>query len=295
MSREPEYKDKIEVSLDGRQIFYLFFGGAVIVGVVFVVGVMVGRRVEARGHTDRAHTSASADPLAALDQLESTRPPLGFKAALSGNPTPTDVDKKIETIEKARKSEPPPALDDKRGKKSDKKTDKASDAKKLDKADRTEKPDKKSAKLIEKPSDLDKKPADKPADRPTDRSTDKSIDKSIDNDKSTDKSIDKSAERGRADKAIDGEAVAEVKPDKPKPEAARFTLQLSSFQDKNEAEAFLSTMKSAGFAPYVTETQIAGKGTFYRVRMGSYRSMEAANDAKAELQKSGKTASVMRL
>src|SRR5690606_40443237 len=51
MSREAElYKDKIEVSLDGRQIFYLFFGGAVIVGLVFVLGVMVGRRVEARGH-----------------------------------------------------------------------------------------------------------------------------------------------------------------------------------------------------------------------------------------------------
>ena len=56
-SREPElYKDKIEVSLDGRQIFYLFFGGAVIVGLVFVLGVLVGRRVEARGHLDRAET-----------------------------------------------------------------------------------------------------------------------------------------------------------------------------------------------------------------------------------------------
>ena len=43
MSREADlYKDKIEVSLDGRQIFYLFFGGAVIVGLVFVLGVMVG-------------------------------------------------------------------------------------------------------------------------------------------------------------------------------------------------------------------------------------------------------------
>jgi hypothetical protein len=47
-SREPDlYKDKIEVNLDGRQIFYLFFGGSVIVGMVFVLGVMVGRRVEA--------------------------------------------------------------------------------------------------------------------------------------------------------------------------------------------------------------------------------------------------------
>ena len=38
------YKDKIEVSLDGRQIFYLFFGGAVVACLVFVLGVMVGRR-----------------------------------------------------------------------------------------------------------------------------------------------------------------------------------------------------------------------------------------------------------
>lgn len=34
-SHDPEiYRDKIEVSLDGRQIFYLFFGGAAIVGLV---------------------------------------------------------------------------------------------------------------------------------------------------------------------------------------------------------------------------------------------------------------------
>src|SRR5262245_23580346 len=70
---EPElYKDKIEVSLDGRQIFYLFFGGAVIACLVFVLGVMVGKRVEARAHVDRAGTSAARDPLAALDALDAT-------------------------------------------------------------------------------------------------------------------------------------------------------------------------------------------------------------------------------
>ena len=36
------FRDKIEVSLDSRQIFYLFFGGAVIASLVFVLGVMVG-------------------------------------------------------------------------------------------------------------------------------------------------------------------------------------------------------------------------------------------------------------
>src|SRR4029453_12005559 len=46
----------------------------------------------------------------------------------------------------------------------------------------------------------------------------------------------------------------------------RFTLQLSSFQDKSEAEAFLSATKSAGYQPYLVEADVSGKGTFYRVR-----------------------------
>jgi hypothetical protein len=101
-SREPElYKDKIEVSLDGRQIFYLFFGGAVIVGMVFVLGVMVGRRVEARGHLDRADPSAVTDPLAALDRLERSDH-LSFHGALTGNDAPTDVEKAIGELEKRR-------------------------------------------------------------------------------------------------------------------------------------------------------------------------------------------------
>src|SRR5215510_12944032 len=104
-SHDPEiYKDKIEVSLDGRQIFYLFFGGAVIAGMVFVLGVMVGRRVEARGHLDRADTQAASDPLAALDRLERTDR-LSFHGALTGSGAATDVDKAIGEIER-RRSEP---------------------------------------------------------------------------------------------------------------------------------------------------------------------------------------------
>src|SRR5689334_14148907 len=99
-SHGPEiYKDKIEVSLDGRQIFYLFFGGSVLVGLVFVLGVMVGRRVEARGHLDRADTPAASDPLAALDRLEQADH-LSFHRALTGAATPTDVEKAIGELER---------------------------------------------------------------------------------------------------------------------------------------------------------------------------------------------------
>ncbi|MBL4634795.1 MAG: hypothetical protein JKY56_13055, partial [Kofleriaceae bacterium] len=77
------FKDRIEVSLDGRQIFYLFFGGAVVATLVFVLGVMVGRQVESRTVADTG-ASATLDPLAALDQLESDNK-LSFPAALRGD------------------------------------------------------------------------------------------------------------------------------------------------------------------------------------------------------------------
>src|SRR5262245_43638413 len=127
-SREPElYKDKIEVSLDGRQIFYLFFGGAVIVGLVFVLGVLVGRRVEARGHLDRAETPAETDPLAALDRLERSDR-LSFHGALRGGEAATDVEKAIGELEKRRASGATDKSD--KPEKSDKldKSDKRSDA-----------------------------------------------------------------------------------------------------------------------------------------------------------------------
>src|SRR5207249_3461346 len=83
-------------SLDGSQIFYLFFGGSVIIGLVFALGVMVGRRVEARGHVDAVHTAVTADPLAALDRLEGGGG-LSFQGALRRGESPaSDVEKKVE-------------------------------------------------------------------------------------------------------------------------------------------------------------------------------------------------------
>ncbi|HEY5938228.1 MAG TPA: SPOR domain-containing protein [Kofleriaceae bacterium] len=260
-SRETElYKDRIEVSLDGRQIFYLFFGGAVIVGMVFILGVMIGRRVEARGHVEKARTHAATDPLAALDRLE-TVTPTSFQNTLAGAPDkPDELERAI--AERVKKAGDKPA---------DKQIDKQI-------AKPTDKPaDKSEAK---KPTDAAK--LDKPADKPSDKVADKP------SDKPSDKPVDKIADKP-ADKAADKPAEAK------KPEQ-RFTLQLSSFQDKAEAETFLSAIKAAGYQAYVTEAAVTGKGTFYRVRLGKYASLDAANDAKLDFEtKSKKSASVMKL
>ena len=345
-SREPElYKDKIEVSLDGRQIFYLFFGGAVIVGLVFVVGVMVGRRVESRGHLDRADTQAANDPLAALDRLERADN-LSFHGALTGGEQASDVEKAIGELEKRRAAgkadkgaavspelklaKPEAKPDAKPEGKPEARPGEAKPEVRTDRSEgrseaRAEKLDGKSESVTKAEADKPKAEADKPkADkhdgerrskkhddgsaeaRPEARSEskpDRSEAKRSDarSDKPVTKPDGKSEDRrdaraeGRAE-STEGKARAGTDAKSGTEGKVRFTLQLSSFQDKAEAEAFLSAMKAAGFQANLTEADVGGKGTFYRVRLGSFRSLEAASEAKAEYDKTAKKpAQVMRL
>jgi cell division septation protein DedD len=68
--------DKLELKLDNRQVFFLFFGSAVVACMLFVLGVMVGKRIESRGQAEAA--PALQDPLAALDRAR--QPPAGVAA-----------------------------------------------------------------------------------------------------------------------------------------------------------------------------------------------------------------------
>jgi len=64
------WKDRIEVRLDNRQVFFLFFGSAMVACMLFVLGVIVGKRLESRG---RALAPMVEDPLAALDRFGAER------------------------------------------------------------------------------------------------------------------------------------------------------------------------------------------------------------------------------
>src|SRR5690349_182948 len=66
------WKDKVELSLDGRQIFGLFFGSAVAACLIFVGGVATGKRIGEKAAA--ALAPSSEDPLAALDQLGAADP-----------------------------------------------------------------------------------------------------------------------------------------------------------------------------------------------------------------------------
>jgi len=269
MSREAElYKDKIEVSLDGRQIFYLFFGGAVIVGLVFVLGVMVGRRVEARGHTDRARNAATVDPLAALDRLEGGNG-LSFQGALRGADGPaTDVEKTIAAL---------PKKDDKPAKKDEAKVEVKAEPKPEAKKDEPKLDAKKPDAKPPEPKKDEPKKVDAKAEAKKDEPAKPDVAKKPD---------------PKADVAKKDEPKNDKPVDKPAP---RFALQLASFQDKAEAQAYLDSIKGSGVQAYMSEGSVDGK-QYFRIRTGNYNTVDAANDAKADVQRATKkTAVAVRL
>jgi cell division septation protein DedD len=64
-----------------------------------------------------------------------------------------------------------------------------------------------------------------------------------------------------------------------------WTLQLSAYQEKAEAERFAADLRGKGYAPFVVEATVAGKGTWYRVRMGRFPSKDAAGRYLADFRR----------
>ena len=56
----------------------------------------------------------------------------------------------------------------------------------------------------------------------------------------------------------------------------KYTVQFGSFQQKEKAYALSNKLKKQGYLTHVTTTKIESKGTFYRVRMGSFSTQEEA-------------------
>ena len=100
------WRDKIELRLDNRQVFFLFFGSAVVACMLFVLGVMVGKRIESRGQAaspelqdparrarPRAQAGgrcgacarAAADVPQHADRAEPARPSEGGEARVDGS------------------------------------------------------------------------------------------------------------------------------------------------------------------------------------------------------------------
>ena len=251
MRQETElFKDKIEVSLEGRQVFYLFFGGALVVSLVFVLGVMVGKRVETRAQQGRhAMASAATDPLAALDQL-GPGDQRSFRSALMEGDADPRYDVDIALADKVKVHED------------------AAKAKALAKKAAKEKRAKERAE-----KELAKKAAKEKAAKAKTAKEQAAKEKAA---------KEKAAKEQAAKEQAAKEQAAKAEGKRP----ARFTLQLSSFRERAEADAFHDKLKAAGYAPYVVEANVPDKGVWYRVRLGGYPSYESAIEAKKQFEDS---------
>lgn len=56
----------------------------------------------------------------------------------------------------------------------------------------------------------------------------------------------------------------------------KFTIQLGSYPTLDEAKQFAEGFSVRGYSPIINESQIAGKGTWYRVSLGLFNSVDEA-------------------
>lgn len=322
------WKDKIEVRLDNRQVFFLFFGSAMVACMLFVLGVIVGKRLESRG---RAEAPVIEDPLAALDRFgapASTTPAgsaLAFPRALlnnaplkgehlAGRPTLTTTLPIVSRKAPERTAERP--MERASDKTADKTTDKA--AKSADKAvvaaapfpeapaATHESPARKLA-LVDSPASPAKKASSveaAAAPSPAKKSERTSL---LPHPVATAALPATKPAPVASAAAQKGAALAAAKPATPAahpvppataktvavaaktappvhaPGKGNFLLQLSSFQDRAEADAF--ARRFSGQNAYVVASEVPGKGLWYRVRVGSYGTMKDAAAAKTAFER----------
>ena len=64
----------------------------------------------------------------------------------------------------------------------------------------------------------------------------------------------------------------------------RYTIQVGSYPERNMADEEVRAMKKRGYAAFLVSTEIADKGTWYRVRVGSFSNKQSAEKLAAELK-----------
>jgi len=303
------WRDKIEVRLDNRQVFFLFFGSALVACLLFVLGVVVGKRLESRG---RAVAPEVEDPLALLDKVATTprptqAPPVTFPQALFGGKNGQNGAKKADVkpaepkLTEVSKSEPVPPAEVGKATEAAKKSEASKTASPApDKAPAKSTPGKLMASLDSKPTEpvkpAEAKPiAVKPVAVVTPTGTAKpavpapakpAVPAPAKPSKTTIASAPVAPAPAEATPApsthlpvpVMGAAATDSAKGK-----GRFTLQLSAFQTRAEAEAFAAKFGSE--KTYLVTSEIPGKGTWYRVRVGDFGSLKDATAGKLVFEK----------
>jgi cell division septation protein DedD len=230
-------KEKYELSLDSRQIVTITVASLVVLGGVFMLGVVVGKKLSAEAAPAQQQP---ADLLSQLDQKTDALETVKADAALTfqdelTRKTPTLVAEApvVKPVEAKPAEAPKPA-----------------EAVKPE----TPRPPEEVADLG--PSD-DKGPDPKLSETPR---AEPVVTRTVDAGGAGLKEAFGKVQKAPLEAAADG----------------AWTVQLSAYQDRGEADRFAAGLRDKGYAPYIVEANIPGKGTWFRVRMGRFANKDAA-------------------
>lgn len=79
----------------------------------------------------------------------------------------------------------------------------------------------------------------------------------------------------------------------PPRDTGAYTVQVGASQDRSEIARLESRVRGAGLKPYVVEARLGAKGTWYRVRVGSFRDKDSANRFRKDVERELRTAAVV--
>ncbi|MBK8482723.1 MAG: SPOR domain-containing protein [Proteobacteria bacterium] len=268
MRDQEKWRDRVELSLDSRQVFLLFAGAAVVLILVFVFGIAVGKRLEGD-----AVPQAETDPLAILDQLSAGEQDhgaaLSFPEALTGGDKGAAAGAAAGGARPSRSPSTPP--------------DEAASpnvAPALPAA--TAPPAPTLARELARASA--RAAAEATPNPPTARFAPPLPGARSQSGVSSGLPRPQAAVAVAAIPAAIPAATPTAIP--AAPPRGGYTLQVSAFQSEVEAKQFLRQLERRGLHPQLVRAEVPDRGTWYRVRLGQYKSWEQAVAAKEQFERS---------
>ena len=269
MRDEHRFREKIQLSLESRHVRAIAFAAVLFLGAAFSLGVLVGKRLAAR-----AAVPAPLDDLEALDaqqgpgrgkaspapagRAEVTRPGTG-----NGSSRPVEVVRPVETASVAAASA---------GRAEVTRPGTGNASQRAERAEPVATPD------AAKAHDSEASPAPLPA-RPAPVRTIPAPPSGA--------SVAPPARTAQVTAPQTGVLPA------PPPDAGKFTVQVGATQDRVEAREMVARASKGGLHPYVAEARLAGRGLWYRVRLGAFADRAAAEQYRRDVERELRTPAVV--
>ena len=264
MRDEHRFREKIELSLEGRHVRAIAFAAVLFLGAAFSLGVLVGKRL-----ASRAAVPAPLDDLAALDAESAPLKVPGSRGSTSASTRPgTGETTRPGTGESTRPGTSTPARGGAGGG--------------LDTARVRE--------SVASPVPLPP-PAPDPTERPSPGPATPARDPASGPAPARPAVVRTIPAPPSATPVPPGARTAQVTPPQtgalpaPPPDPGKFTVQVGATQDRMEAREMVARASKGGLRPYVMEARLAGRGLWYRVRVGAFADRARADQYRRDVER----------